>query len=746
MKRFLIVVFICSINLVFSQEVIEKNDIKVGLVLSGGGAKGLAHVAVLKVLEEAGVRVDYISGTSMGAIVGALYASGYTANQLDSIIRSIDYYKIMSDDLPRKSKPFYEKESGEKYALTFPIKNKKVGIPVAISEGQNILNLLTQLTQHVNHITDFSKLPIPFLCIATDLETGEQVILNKGFLPEAVMASGSFPTLLAPVEIDGKLLSDGGIVNNFPVDEVKAMGADIVIGVDIQSSLDSKDELDSAVKILNQIVGFQMYQTLTSKYKNVDLLIKPNITDFNVVSFDKLDEILEQGDIASRNQMNELISIGKSQIKFEKKKINCSRIQKLHINKIEIEGNKNYTRAYILGKLNLKKRDTTSYQKLIESVNNLTATGNFQSIQYTIVDNLNGGQVVNFKVKEHKISNFLQLALHYDDFYKTSFLINTTIKHVLSKNDILSTDIILGDNIRYNLNYFIDNGFYWSFGIKSRYNNFNTNVNFDEANVNEINLEYEDFTNQIYFQTVFSRKFAIGIGAEHKRLKAFTETLSSIENNITVDDKGRLYFDRSDYLNIISYLKIDTYDKKYFQKKGFYLNADFRWYLTSSDYHSDFVTEHINFKPFSQLKGKLGLAHTLFKKVTTHFISEAGITIGDNNNRVLEYNLGGYGENYINNFTPFYGYDFAELNANSFLKSSLTMRYEFLPKNYFSATANYARVELDLFNEGDIFDNTKSGYMLGYGLDTFLGPIEINYTWSPDHKERYWYFNVGYWF
>jgi NTE family protein len=746
MKKYLLIIAICSMQVSFSQKVIDKNDIKVGLVLSGGGAKGLAHVAVLKVLEEAGVRVDYISGTSMGAIVGALYASGYSANQLDSIVRTIDFFKILSNDLPRKSKPFYEKESGEKYALTFPIKNKKVGIPVAISEGQNVLNLLTHLTQHVNHITNFSKLPIPFLCIATDLETGEQVTLNKGFLPEAVKASGSFPTLLAPVEIDGRLLSDGGIVNNFPVDEVLQMGADVVIGVDIQSGLETKDKLDSAVKILNQIVGFQMYKTLDSKYKKVDLLIKPDISDFNVVSFDKLNQILEKGDVASRIKIEELRTIGKKQIKKTTKKINSSLIKKLHINNIKISGNKNYTRAYILGKLNLKKRDTTSYQKLIESIDNLTATGNFQTIQYKIVDNLDDGQDVNFKVKEQQVANYLQLAAHYDNFYKTSVLINTTLKHVLSKNDILSTDIILGDNIRYNLNYFIDNGFYWSFGLKSRYNNFTTNVNFDEANVNEINLNYEDFTNQVYFQTVFSRKFAIGIGAEYKRIKAFTETISSLENNAVAASNGRLFFDKSDYLNVISYLKIDTYDKKYFQKKGFYLNADFRWYASSSDYHSNFDDEHISFKPFSQLKGKIGVAYTLFNKFTTHIISEAGITIGDNNKRVLEYNIGGYGENFINNFIPFYGYDFAELNSNSFLKTAVTLRYEYIPKNYLSATANYARVERDLFNNGRIFDNTKSGYMVGYGLDTFLGPIEINYTWSPDHKDRYWYFNVGYWF
>jgi len=738
MKKLFFSIFLLIGSFIFSQENEIKKDIKVGLVLSGGGAKGIAHVAVLKELEAAGVRVDYIGGTSMGAIIGALYASGYNENQLDSIVRAINFNDILTDKIPRKSKPFQEKEYGEKYALTLPIKNRKVGIPSAISEGQNVLNLLTKLTQHVGNINDFSKLPIPFLCIATNLETGKPEVLKSGFLADAVKASGSFPTLLAPVEIDGKLLSDGGIVNNFPVDEVKAMGADVIIGVDIQSGLDEKDELDSAIKILNQIVGFQMYKTLEEKYNRVDLLIKPDMSKYSVVSFDKIDEILEKGKIAVIEKKEELIAIANSQIHSRDRKINIKYIEKFHIDNLEVEGNEYYTRAYILGKLNLKKKDTTSYKRLIQSINNLTATGNFENIQYRIESEyLN--TTLKFKVKENRVSTFLQLGVHYDELYKTGILINTTAKHILFKNDVMYGDLVLGDNLRYNFNYFIDNGFYTSFGIKSRYNNFQANINFDEANVNKINLEYEDFTNQIYFQTIFSRRYAIGFGAEHKRLKVYTETISSIENNEFLNNEKRLYFDKSDYFNLIGFLKIDTYDKSYFQKNGFFLNADFKWYLASTDYND-------NFESFSQLKGNIGVAHTFFNKVTAHFESQAGITIGKNENRVLDYNLGGYGKNFINTFVPMFGYDYGMLSSNSFLRSMLTLRYEFLPKNYFITTGNFARVDRDLFNEGKIFEDTKSGYLLGYGLETFLGPIEMNYTWSPDTKEKYWYFSVGYWF
>lgn len=738
MKKFLLIVLTFLTVQLSAQESVEKKDLKVGLVLSGGGAKGLAHVSVLKVLEEAGVRVDYISGTSMGAIVGALYAAGYKAAQLDSIMRSIDFDIILSDNLPRRSKPFYEKESGEKYALILPITDKKVGIPKAISEGQNVLNLLTELTQHVNHINDFSKLPIPFVCVATNLETGKQEILKEGFLPEAVKASGSFPTLLAPVEIDGKLLTDGGIVNNFPVDEVIAMGADIIIGVDIQSALGDKEEMNSALKILNQIVGFQMYKTLEHKYEKVDLLIKPEMKNFNVVSFDEIEGIIEAGEVASREKLEELKQIAQQQSSVRNKTIETDHMEKLHIDNIEIEGNNKYTKAYILGKLNIKKRDTTSYKMLVENVNNLFGTGNFENIQFKI-EKTKGGSTVKFKVTEHRVSNFLKLGLHYDDLYKTGILLNITSKHVLYKNDVISGDVILGDNLRYNFNYFIDNGFYTSFGIRSRYNSFQSNVRFDEANVNKISLQYEDFTNQFYFQTVFNRKFAIGVGAEAKRIKAYTETISSVEENFTSTDEDRLFFDKSNYYNLISYMKLDTYDKKYFQKKGFFLDVDLRWYLASSDYNE-------NFKPFSHIKGKIGFVHTFFDKLSMHLISEAGSTIGDNENRTLDFNVGGYGENFINNLISFNGYDLAELNTNTFVKSGLTMRYEFLPKNYISTMVNYARVDRNLFNSGRLFENTITGFMAGYGLDTFFGPIEVNYTWSPDHEMNYWHFNIGYWF
>ncbi|MFT7498420.1 MAG: NTE family protein [Porticoccaceae bacterium] len=733
MKKELTLLLIFCTLFGFSQEDNDvQKDVKVGLVLSGGGAKGFAHVGVLKVLEEAGVRVDYIGGTSMGAIVGSMYASGYSAKEIDSLIRTFDFDKIMQDEVPRKSKPFYEKENGEKYAITFPLKKGKITIPKAVSKGQNVLNLMTELLQHVDTITDFNKLPIPFFCIATNLETGKQEILNSGFLPKAVQASGAFPTLLEPVEIGGKLLIDGGVVNNFPIDEIIEMGADIVIGVDLRSDYDEKDELDSALKIVNQIISFQMYGSYDDRIKKTDVYIHPDMNKYSVTSFDKIEAIEAIGEKVAREKFVDFLRIAKQQSKKRRPFYRQDQQNELHIKSILIKGNQDYTRNYVKGKMKIEEGQTILFSDLVEGINNLTATGNFTNIQYKI-DTEKDGSILSLKLKQNDISTYVKFAAHYDKLYKTSILTNLTTKHLLSKNDVLSVDLVLGDNLRYNLNYFIDNGTNWSFGLRSRLNTFKTDIDYNQDNISRINLEYRDITNQLYFQTVFNRKFALGVGAEHKRINTFTETLQTLTN------QEKTYFDKSDYGNFISYLKLDTYDNKYFQKEGVNVDIDLKWYLFSSDYNE-------NFNSFSQLKGKVGYARTFFNSLTTHFITEAGFTIGDNENTILDYRLGGHGENLINTLIPFYGYDYASLSGDGFLKSSLTLRYEFAENHYLMTTANAARIDDDLFNQGRIFEDTKLGYAAGYGFDSFMGPIEVNYTWSPDTGNNFWYFSLGYWF
>ena len=742
-RKVLIFILFIQVQFAFSQDtIVHKKDIKVGLVLSGGGAKGFAHIGVLKVLEEAGVRIDYIGGTSMGAMIGALYSSGYLANELDSIVTSIDYADLMQDNLPRRSKSIYQKENSEKYALTLPLKNGKLALPSAVSKGQNIFNMLSRLTEHVHTINDFSKLPIPFFCIATNLENGNVEILEKGFLPEAVKASGSFPTLLNPVEINGKLLTDGGVVNNFPVDIMRQKGVDIIIGVDVQDKLKGKENLNSAPKILMQIVNFQMYDEVELKRKDTDLYMHPDISNYTVVSFDLAREIIDNGEKIAKKQKDYLNEIANSQKKknlYIREKNIYNKKDILDLTKITISGNKNYTPEYILGKLKMEEGTSMSYKKFNEGVDNLSATGNFKSIEYRFLQNEEGLEL-QFDLNEEDESTFLQFGVHYDDLYKTGALLNFTSKHAIFDNDVFSADLVLGDNIRYNIDYFIDNGFHWSYGINTSYNKFEKSFFesllfedvIDQPSISKIPLTYNDFTTQLFLQTAFNSDMALRIGVEYKHIKISYESL--INNT-----PEKLLLDNTNYLNFYSNLLIDTYDDKNFPKNGIFLSADYTAYLLASGFVE-------NFNPFSQLKGKMAGVFTVGDKFTTHIVSEIGITIGNANSRIFDYILGGDNQNFINNFTSFYGYDVGDLGESAYLKSTVTFRYELFKNHFTSFIANAARVEEDLFNQGAIFDNTKTGYEVGYGIKSPIGPIEVKYSWSPDTSQNYWFFNVGFWF
>jgi NTE family protein len=733
---FLILFFLNPQNS-FSQE--QKQDSvkrpKIGLVLSGGGAKGFAHIGVLKVLEEAGIKIDYIGGTSMGAVIGGLYASGYNATQIDSIFKQTNFDELINDYIPRSSKNFYGKKNDELYAIVLPFSNFRVGIPEALSKGMYNYNLLSSLTRNVRHIRDFNKLPTPFLCIATNIETGEEVLLNKGNLVQAMMASSAFPSLFTPVEIDGNLLVDGGVVNNYPIKEVRNLGADIIIGVDVQDDLLKRKNLKNATRILVQITNLQSIDKMKSKIKDTDIYVKPDIRDFGVISFDKGEEIIRKGEEATFAVYEKIKSLVNEENIYKKPKLKVD-TDTLHIKKINSENLDNYTKEYINGKLRFKPGSTITYGDLKTGINNLNATQNFSTISYCLQPDGDKDDL-DLVLKENPTQTYLKLGLHYDGLYKSAILLNLTHKKTFLKNDVTSLDIILGDNFRYDLNYYVENGFNISFGFRSRLNQFNRNVTSSIGNltapgpnVNLINVDFMDVSNQAYFQTIFVQKFLMGGGFEYKYLKINSPTLSNTDNVI----------DKSTYFSVFGYLKYDSFDNKSYPHSGLYFSTDIQTYLGSSDYTN-------TFKPYSMAKAEVSFANTLFRKATMKIEADAGMTFGNDSVPYFDYILGGYGYNKINNFNYFYGYDFLSISGNSFIKAGITFDYEIFKKNHVNVSANYANLGNDIFSSVDWISMPKySGYAVGYGLETIIGPIEIKQSWSPELSKSFTWFSIGFMF
>lgn len=729
------ITFFLSSSTTFAQEE-NPNRPKIGLVLSGGGAKGLAHIGVLKVIEEAGIKIDYIGGTSMGAIVGGLYAAGYNAKQLDSIFTHTDYDAVIQDFVPRSSKNFYEKGNDERYALTLPFNKLRLGIPSALSKGLYNYNMISRLTHNVRHVRDFNQLPIPFLCVATNIETGEEVILNSGYLAQSIMASGAFPSLYSPIIIDGKYLIDGGVVNNFPAEEIKKLGADIIIGVDVQDDLKDRTFLRDATRILVQISNLQMIQKMQEKKLITNIYIKPDIGEYSVISFDKGSEIVDKGELAAKAVLNELKKLGQNYTKEPLQEVKTERdsigIKSLSHTKLD-----NYTRSYIIGKLRFKPGSNLTYGKLKQGVENLNASQSFGSINYTF-DKDHDEDRLNLNLTENPNKTLLRFGLHYDGLYKSALLVNVTQKKILFKNDVISGDFVLGDNFRYYLDYYIDNGFHWSFGFKSRLNQFNRNITSDfsdgvlfaENNISTLNINFIDFTNQIYLQTLFVQKFLVGAGFEHKRLKIESETL---QNSTSL-------FEKSDYYSLFGYLKFDSFDNKYFPKSGWYFNGDIQSFLYSTDYTN-------SFNRYSIFKADFGFAKKIIRKTTLLVQSEGGFSIGEESVPFFNFVLGGYGFYPVNNFRPFYGYDFLSLAGNSYVKALFQVDVEIFKRNHLNAFANFSNIGTNIFDDDNWLQRPSyTGYGFGYGMETVIGPLEIKHSWSPETKDHFTWFGIGFWF
>lgn len=299
MRRLLSCLLLCLCPLMlFATEAARP---KVGLVLSGGAARGLAHVGVLKALEEQGIHIDAIAGTSMGAVIGGLYASGYKIDELEKLALGIDWKEALSDAPEREDVPFRRKQDDRDFLVKQKLSFRddgSLGLPLGVIQGQNLALLLESLLAHSSDIRDFDKLPIPFRAVATDIVNGEKVVFRKGHLPQVIRASMSIPAVFAPVEINGQLLVDGGMVDNIPVDVAREMGVDMVIVVDIGTPLRGRKQLNTVFDILNQSITLMTRsnsEVQLASLKPDDILIQPALASYGTTDFGRALDIINAG-------------------------------------------------------------------------------------------------------------------------------------------------------------------------------------------------------------------------------------------------------------------------------------------------------------------------------------------------------------------------------------------------------------------------------------------------------------------
>ena len=434
---------------------------EVGLVLAGGGAKGFAHVGVLKVLEDNGIHVDYIAGTSMGGIVGALSAYGYSAREIEKEVSGIDWGALFFDDVNRSYMSYRNKTASSKYFMTLGFDKHGLRNSPGLISGQKIQDKFYQLVGPCSDNDDFDNLPTPFRCVATDIITGKEVVLKDGSLADAMRSTMSIPGIFPPVEKGDYLLVDGGVVNNLPVNVMKEMGADIIIVVNLSNNLADREDLRGALGITNQMLNLFVYDQQQSQLKDADIVISPVLGKYDSKSYLNFNEIEKLGEEAAREKIAEIKAIVGPENISPVPKIGVIRKNHTVIDKIEVSDYDSYERNILVKKLEKFKGAPLDIDKLNDLVEDVHASGQYESIRYN-VENEDGQNVLKVQVEpSHKGPHYFRLGLFYDmntnvhENYIFNVLLGLEFNDLLIEGDSWENEIELFSGIAADTRYFI---------------------------------------------------------------------------------------------------------------------------------------------------------------------------------------------------------------------------------------------------------------------------------------------------
>ena len=410
-RKFFVILFLFSLT--------PANDSpKIGLVLSGGGSKGFAHVPILKALDSLNIPIDFIAGTSFGAIAGAMYALGYSGNEIEKMALETDWYEVQNDEPERKFLPYFRKKDTGKYQLNFGLDGVKPVAPTGLIYGQKIILELSKWTREYGQIYDFDKFPIPFRCNAFDIISGKEVIIKEGSLANALRASLSIPTIFAPVEWGDALLVDGGVVNNLPVDIAKKMGADLVLAIDVSSPAQTKVNINNIYDIIFQSITVHGNEKWFKSIEDADFFIKPEIENVNLTDYRKstIKYLFQCGEEAVKSNWDIFLKLKEITLDKKQKITKINTHEKPLIGDIKIQGNKELSKKFIREFIGLENGTKLDLELLDSNISELYSLGYFKTLYYEIHPLLDGWVDIIIRVNESSLRKF-QLGLRWDNLY-----------------------------------------------------------------------------------------------------------------------------------------------------------------------------------------------------------------------------------------------------------------------------------------------------------------------------------------
>jgi NTE family protein len=703
------------------------NRPKVAVVLSGGGAKGFSHIGVLKVLEEEGIPIDIIVGTSMGGIVGGLYSIGYSADEIETMAHSENWAQILSDYTPRNQLDQYSKIIQQRYALKVGLfGQRKPGIQNGLIKGQDILNLFCGLTANVPKDAKFSDFPISFACIGTDLVTGEELVINSGFLPTAMFSSMSIPGIFVPGEHNGHLIVDGGLVNNFPTDVAKKMGADIIIGVDIRTNLHTESEIITINDLVDQLVNFYTLKKDSLNKSLCDIIIRPNCDGYNMSSFNTsaIDSLIERGVKSAKENINIIRSL-KSKYNLIPRSISKALIKptEWQINNISFSGNYTFPDNFLKDGLEVGMPGKYSYNDIKKTINTLYGSGNFQRAYFNLEDN-SKGKTLNITLDDEK-SLDLNVGMRINTSSAVSIVLNATRKDFTKSFGLLSFTADISSNPRVNLLLELDKKELPKIAlmIDGMYRNINSHLDKDHS----YPVELYSGSAKIYSIKRLTNNLTIGSGIKQ-------EYYNGKLNNVTEDSIQTTTSRETSIMHFFGYLTFDNLDNYYFPTHGTEIHSELSLAtdigFTQSCPIVLFKMRNIISlnKSFSLLLNAYGRS-LLTRSVPMYLENFVG---GHDYEIILDQQLPFYG---LPGLWPTNRYSYVGLAG---------LRINISKKHYINLVGN-CLMHSNQFSRFNSYA-TIWGYGFTYAYQSPVGPLEFTVVYSDHYQKPVFSGNIGFWF
>lgn len=754
----------------------DENRPVVALVLSGGGAKGSAHVGALRLLEELDIPIDMICGTSMGGLVGGLYSMGYDSMYLDSLLRNQNWDITLSDKVDPSYIPYTTKEYKSRYLLSIPfhydrkamererkkqertvrkrdklhleaddadlttgvgVNNFASSLPSGYVYGFNVNNLLSSLTVGYQDSIAFSSLPIPYFCVASDMVSCKAKYWGNGNVKSAMRSTMSIPGMFDPVRTEGMALVDGGTRNNFPVDLARAMGADFVIGVELSDASPDFSQINNLGNILSQFITMLGQDAFNKNVNEADVFIKPDLDGFNMLSFTPtaIDTMISRGYQAANLHRDELIDIKlrmpDSSLELHSSKAVDINAEPVLISEVSFSGLMDKESRMMMRKIGLEAGQLVDKKTLDIAMSKLQATGSFESVTYSLLGNSEPYRLV-FNCVRGPINQF-GVGFRVDNDQWAALLLNVGFGTGKLRGSKLDLEGRIGLNRYFNARYALDIPGMPTINAEAHVFE-NSGDMLSSGGGHNYNINFRGNKESIYFSNIRWTRFDIKLGAEYKHF--YTKSLLS-DSDIIFDRPTLDQYFSGDFLSGVGQARYYSFDNKYYPSKGtdLKIGGEYIFANIGAKEFKPIPIASVDFKTVIRMGGSVALipdihARTVMRSGTNICLSNAvgGILAG----RQLEQQV------------PFVGFSDAYIAEDQMAVANIDFRIKAAKNLYFSALAGYIHQAPDFEKLLTSIDQDIYGFGLQAGYNTIFGPIKAHLNWSSLNKKVGFYFSAGF--